>query len=441
MEKKLTSIKEFLKQVSFTYLLFTSILIVGLVFGAFEILEFVFFRDADLSQLRWMYFSRGVIATLLLMAWAAWTVFKYRDLYEASLERTERRFRQIIESSADAILTLDSNHIIRSWNKGAEQIFGWKKSEMIGQSIEQIIPQDLLDLDEIHCIELGIKQQGAITNYETERITKSGERILVQMTETPAGEELEGEGAARSLIMRNVTSLKLDEEQQRHSERLATIGHMAAGVAHEVGNPLTAISSITQILQRKAEDPFFQKQLKKVREHINYINKIVKDLVDFSRPSNGETTETCVQEVIEQAVGLLKHDSRCRDTYFDLDFAENTPKIQCVPDQLHQVFVNLMLNAVDAMNDHEEPRVYIRTRKENGDFCVEVEDEGPGIPADVQLHIFEPFFTTKEVGKGTGLGLSVSHGIIKRLGGTIEVDSEPEEGTTFTIRLPLDNNQ
>ena len=439
MQNGRTSIKQFLKQVSFKYLLFTSILIVGLIFGAFEITEYIFFRDASLDQLRWMYFSRGVITSLLLMIWAAWTVFKYRDIYEASLERTEKRFRQIIDSSADAILTLDNQNIIRSWNKGAEQIFGWQRDEMVGQSIETIIPQDLLDLDEIHCIELGIKQQGAITNYETERITKSGERILVQMTETPAGEELKGE-KARSLIMRNITSLKLDEEQQRHSERLATIGHMAAGVAHEVGNPLTAISSITQILQRKADDTFFQQQLKKVREHINYINKIVKDLVDFSRPSNGETTDTNVQEVIEQAVGLLKHDSRCRDTQFELDFGNNTPTIQCVPDQLHQVFVNLMLNAVDAMNDQEEPHVYIRTRKEEGYFRVEVEDEGHGIPEDVQLHIFEPFYTTKEVGKGTGLGLSVSHGIIKRLGGSIDVESQPEEGTTFIIRLPLDSN-
>ena len=383
-----------------------------------------------------MYFSRGIVSSLLLMTWAAWTVYHYRKLYEQNKQQAEQRFSKIINASADAIVTLDNKNIIRSWNRGAEQIFGWESEEIIGQSIELLIPEDLMKLNELQCIELGIHQNGSVTNYETERITKQGERILVQLTETPAGDELEDE-KARSVVMRNITTQKLDEEQQRHSERLATIGHMAAGVAHEVGNPLTAISSITQILQRKAKDEFMQKQLKKIRQHIGYINKIVKDLVDFSRPSNGETTATNVHQVIESAVGLLKHDSRCRDTHFKLDFDEDSAEISCIPDQLHQVFVNLMLNAVDAMKDQEEPEVTIRTRMENDYFRVVFEDQGHGMPPETQLRIFEPFFTTKEVGKGTGLGLSVSHGIIKRLGGYIDVESEEGDGTRFIIRLPV----
>lgn len=434
------SLIHFLKHVRMGYLLFTSLLILGLFFGIFEIIKFVYIEDISDENMRFLYFTRGVVVSLSLMVWAAWTVYSYRELYQEQLEVTEEQFRNIIENSADAIITLNNDDEITSWNRGAEQIFGWKREEIVGESMEKIIPDDLLEMQELKCLAFGMHYRGYVSNYETERLTKAGKRVLVNLSESFIRNE-DDEIIGRSQILRDLTDLKIREEQIQQSERLATVGHMAAGVAHEVGNPLTAISSLVQVCQRKTDDVFIQDQLKKVRDHIQRITKIVRDLVDFSRPSSLQTDMMNVNEIIKSAVGLLKHDARCRSVTFDMDLSSKLPKIEGVPDHIHQVLVNILLNAVDAMKGMKNPRVDIRTWQEDNMIKIAIEDIGEGIP-DKQLNrIFEPFFTTKEVGSGTGLGLSVSHGIITKMGGTIDVESKEGVGTTFTLNLPLEINQ
>lgn len=434
------SLIHFLKHVRMGYLLFTSLLILGLFFGIFEIIKFVYIEDLSDENMRFLYFTRGVIVSLSLMVWAAWTVYNYRELYQEQLEVTEEQYRNIIENSADAIITLNNDDEITSWNRGAEQIFGWKREEIVGESAEKIIPDDLLELQELKCLAFGMHYRGYISNYETERLNKSGKRVLVNLSESFIRDE-DDEIIGRSQILRDLTDFKIREEQIQQSERLATVGHMAAGVAHEVGNPLTAISSLVQVCQRKTDDPFIQDQLKKVRDHIQRITKIVRDLVDFSRPSSLKTEMMNVNEIIKSAVGLLKHDARCRSVTFNMELSPRIPGIEGVPDHIHQVVVNILLNAVDAMKGIKNQRIDIRTWQEDDRIKIAIEDVGEGIP-DKQLNrIFEPFFTTKEVGSGTGLGLSVSHGIISKMGGTIEVESEEGVGTTFTLNLPQEINQ
>ncbi len=430
----------FLRHVRLGYLLFVSLIILGVFFGAFEIIREVLFRDTSQESLRWLYFSRGILVSITLVTWAAWTVYNYREYYEDQLEATKHRYRDIIEHSADAIISMDNDQVITSWNRGAEEMLGWDRDEIIGEEISKIIPPELLELHEIECIDFGMQYLGHVQNYETERLTKNGEKKLVNLTTSFIRNEKE-EIVGRSQILRDLTDLKLREEQIQQSERLATVGHMAAGVAHEVGNPLSAISSLVQLCQRKTDDPFIQEQLIKVREHIQRITKIVRDLVDFSRPSSSKVEVTQINEIINSAVGLLKHDARCRDVEFELDLAADLPKIKCIPDQIHQVLVNLLLNAVDAMQDVEEPKVTLTTNQVNNHIELKVADIGKGIKDEHISHIFEPFFTTKEVGTGTGLGLAVSHGIINKLGGSIHVYSEYGEGAVFTIQLPTDTEE
>lgn len=284
----------------------------------------------------------------------------------------------------------------------------------------------------------GMQYRGHVRNYETERLAKNGEKKLVSLTESFIRNN-EDEIVGRSQILRDLTEIKMREEQIQQSERLATVGHMAAGVAHEVGNPLTAISSLVQVCQRKTEDLFLQDQLKKVRDHIQRINKIVRDLVDFSRPSTMKAEQVQVNEIINSAVGLLQHDARCRDVDFQLSLSSSLPRISCVPDQIHQVLVNLLLNAVDAMKEVEGPEVKITTKQQNGSAEITISDIGKGIKEEHKSRIFEPFFTTKEVGSGTGLGLSVSHGIINKMGGSIRVESSQGKGASFIIQLPTNN--
>lgn len=438
MNQNKRTLLKFFRHVRLGYLLFTSLLILGAVFGVFEIAQYTIFKSPSLTTLRWLYLTRGVLVSTLLVIWAAWTVYQYREIYEEQLELAEGRYKDLIEQSADAIISIDDNNIITSWNHGAEEIFKWDREEIVGHSIEEFIPEDLLKARELDCLEFGMRYKGYVKNYETERLTKEGTRVLISLTESFI-RDVDDKIVGRSQILRDLTELRIREEQVQHSERLATVGHMAAGVAHEIGNPLTAISSLTQLVQRKTDDVFAQEQLKKIREQIQRINKIVRDLVDFSRPSSLDREQTQINKVIESAVGLLKHDARCREVNFNLELSPHLPIIFCVPDHIHQVLVNLLLNAVDAMQEEDAPEITIVTSQladpEGIKICVS--DVGTGIPEKHIDRIFEPFFTTKEVGSGTGLGLSVSHGIIKKIGGAIEVDSEEGKGTTFTITLPL----
>lgn len=425
-----------MKRARMGYLLFTSLLVLGVVFGGFEIVYEIFLTDTPESTLRWLHLTRGVLVSLALMIWAAWTVYNYRELYEEELASTESRYRDIIEHSADAIISIDNDGKITSWNQGAEEMFGWDRGEIVGSHIARIVPDDLLEQRELEFIEFSMRYRGYVRNYETERLHKQGHRVLVNLTESFVRDR-DGEIMGRSQIMRDLTELKIKEQQIQHSERLATVGHMAAGVAHEVGNPLTAISSLVQICQRKTEDPFIQEQLSKVRSHIRRITKIVRDLVDFSRPSALESEKVQINEIIKSAVGLMKHDARCRNVAFELSLSPGLPRITCVPDQVHQVLVNILLNAVDAMENEKNPQVEIVTRRSDSVIELSIRDTGVGISEEVQNRIFEPFYTTKEVGRGTGLGLSVSHGIITKMGGTITVDSEQGEGAEFIIKLPV----
>ncbi len=426
----------FLRNVRIGYLFFTALIILGIVFGVFEIIDQTLLSDTPQDTMRWLYFSRGVVVSLVLMVWAAWTVYNYREYYEDELEATKLRYSDIIEHSAEAIISLDNNGVIGSWNRGAEKMLGWNRDEMIGSPIEKIVPPELIEQNELEEVSSIMESQGYVQNYETERLTKSGEKKLVNLTESFVRDK-NNEIVGHSQILRDLTDLKMRQEQIQQSERLATVGHMAAGVAHEVGNPLTAISSLIQVCQRKTDDEFIQNQLKKVRDHIQRINKIVRELVDFSRPSNKKTEHVQVNDIIQSAVGLLKHDARCRDVSFELNLSGSLPAISCVPDQIHQVLVNLLLNAVDAMKGVDDPKVMISTESQNDYIKITVSDVGKGIKEEYRARIFEPFFTTKEVGSGTGLGLSVSHGIINQMDGSIWVDSEEDKGTTFTIKLPI----
>jgi len=428
--------REFFRHVRIGWLLFTSLLIVGLLFGLFELIQVLFLRHPSADELRWLYFTRSILLSFVLVVWTAWTIYQYRGIYRERLHALEERYDDIIEHSADAIITIDQENIIRTWNQGARMIFAWEKEEIIGRNQENFIPRDLLDKDELGSIAAGIEQHGYVRNYETERLDKNGKRIIVQLTESPIKTD-KGDIIGRSQIMRDITHNRIQEQQFQHSERLASIGHMAAGIAHEVGNPLTAISSLVQLMQRRTSDVFLTDNLSKIREHINRITKIVHDLVDFSRPTLMSRNSSDVNKIVDSAVGLLKHDSRTRNIDFVIDTQPGLPATMAVPDQLYQVLVNLLLNVVDAVVECDDKHIAVVTETVDHDVQIKVIDNGCGIPDEIRNRIFEPFFTTKEVGKGTGLGLSVSHGIIKRMGGEIFVDSKVMKGTTFIIRLPV----
>jgi signal transduction histidine kinase len=242
-------------------------------------------------------------------------------------------------------------------------------------------------------------------------------------------------------VHRDLGEKKLLEKQLIHSQKMESIGTLAAGIAHEVGNPLASISAIVQVIQRTSEDEFVIEKIGLIKTQITRISKIIRDLVDFSRPSNYELRLTDINQNIAEAVNITRVGAKAKDVIFDFNKNEKIPLLPLVADQIEQVFINILLNAVDSYaepdaKDKKEKRISIYTELKDDFVYITFIDNGSGIRDENLGKIFEPFFTTKKEGKGTGLGLWVSYGIVKSFQGDITVKSKLGEGTTFVISLP-----
>jgi len=237
-------------------------------------------------------------------------------------------------------------------------------------------------------------------------------------------------------IEERTKALRDAQFQISHQEKMASLGLMAAGIAHEIGNPLTSISSMAQLIKRKERDEVLNEYLNTILSNIDRISKIVRELVDFARPSNYETALFNINDIIIHAVNIVKYDRRARHLKIDLDLYPDLPPVFLVSDQILQVFLNILINAVDALGE-DRRLISVKSQTRSGLIFIEFKDTGSGIPAENLNKIFEPFFTTKQVGKGTGLGLSVSYGIVKNFNGKINVESKPGIGSTFTVILPV----
>ncbi len=218
-------------------------------------------------------------------------------------------------------------------------------------------------------------------------------------------------------------------------EKLVAMGQLAAGVAHEIGNPLASMDGVLQLMQRNS-GPARPEAVAVLREQVERIHRTVRQLTAFAHPDKGVPELTDVNELIRGHLKMLGFDHRLRQVRVELDLAQHVGRIRVVARALQQALTNLVLNALDAMAGTPSPRLVVRTRRQYGHCTIEVADNGHGIPADVMGRLFEPFFTTKPVGKGTGLGLSISRSLVGEQGGVLDVTSEPGSGATFTIRLP-----
>jgi len=223
--------------------------------------------------------------------------------------------------------------------------------------------------------------------------------------------------------------------QMVEKEKMVAIGQMASGIAHEIGNPLSSISSIVQMLKRYGAQTPVTEQLELIQTHIQRISSTVRQLSSLARPSPQRWERASVATILDDAVRLISFDRRARNVDIDVQCPKLLPQTYAHRGRLQQVFINLLLNALDAMPGGGQLRV--SASHEGGVICVQVGDNGCGIAETAGRRVFEPFFTTKEPGHGTGLGLSVSYGIVREHGGDIDFDSEPGRGTTFTVKLPV----
>lgn len=353
---------------------------------------------------------------------------KYAHMLEEKVnERTKEllvekeKLNSILSAIGGGILLIDKNAKILWANEMMKDIAGM---DIIGRYCEEIWG----DCD--------IKGTYIKDNIETITIsTFLGKKDRYFQITTAPIKGIDGKIEGYIRFVQDITEIKKLEEQMVQSEKLASIGRLAAGIAHEIGNPLTSIFSFVQILREMEEDEFKKESLDTIYFHINRISEILKQLSGFSKMPLGEPKECHVNEIIQTTVNLIQYDKKAKNINIVKELSPTLPMITIDGNQLSQVFVNLILNAIDAMPDGGT--LTIKSMMKDSDIVIQFEDTGIGIPREELSNIFDPFFTTKE--KGTGLGLAVSYNIIKKMNGTLSVESELGKGTVFTITIPINN--
>lgn len=242
-------------------------------------------------------------------------------------------------------------------------------------------------------------------------------------------------------LVNDVTNQKLLKQKAQHEDRMAKLGQMASGIAHELGNPLSSIRARLQRLKRKYDESFIQETAEFIDTEIGRLNRLIRDISSFARAPEPETEQCRIQNMLEETVNLLSLDPRSSDISIERQFGEHLTPFYASRDQLSQVFLNLGINALDAMQEEEEGRLEITAEQTDSEVIISFSDTGEGIPEDMKYDIFTPYFSTKDRDEGTGLGLSIAHSLVEAHDGTIEVESEPGKGTTFTVRIPFIKNK
>jgi PAS domain S-box-containing protein len=283
-------------------------------------------------------------------------------------------------------------------------------------------------------------RSGKVWVGEVENKRKNGEPYYAQLMISPII-DYNHEVTGFFGIHRDLSDKKLLEKQLVHTQKMESIGTLAAGVAHEVGNPLASISALVQVILRTTEDLFIKEKLELVKGQVTRISKIIRDLVDFSRPSNYELKLTDINQLLTESINITRVGKKAKDIEFEIHLNETVPLLPLVPDQIEQVFLNILLNAVDAIaekeNYYSDKKIIVYSEADDDFITMKFTDTGKGMTDEELGKVFEPFFTTKREGIGTGLGLWISYGIIKSFEGEIFVESSQGIGSTFTIKLPF----
>ncbi len=345
------------------------------------------------------------------------------------IERLKDFSENIVESLHVGVLAVDLGGRIESWNTHLEELIGVPRHDAVGQRLEEVLPADLVAEIAGHS-----EEERVSSLYKFHLRNRAGRTLMVNIAVAPLVGKSGGR-IGRLILVDDITQRMRLEEQLLQTEKLTSLGLLAAGVAHEVNTPLAVISNYIQMLAKQfpAEDPRHHLVEKIVKQTFR-ASEIVNNLLNFSRTGAAEFHEVNLNEVIEETLSLVAHPFRTARVQVIRSLHGDLPALLGSSNRLHQVFLNLFLNAHDSMP--AGGMLEVRSSATNGSIEVEVTDTGIGIPRENLTRIFDPFFTTKATGRGTGLGLSVSYGIIKEHAGRIEVRSTPGKGTSFRLEFP-----
>jgi len=359
-----------------------------------------------------------------------------RRAIEKRLHREEEFARRLVESFPDLVLTFNRDGFYTFVSPRVKEVLGFEPSEMIGTPMGQRMdPQDRREVRAmLDAILAGQRRDGTI-EYLAER--KDGERRLFRATASPL---FDASGSIEGIIAsaRDITEAKRMEQQLIQTERLAAMGQMIAGVAHELNNPLTAVLGVTELLRDSAPDDPTRRQLDLAHRQARRAAQIVQSLLSFSRPPQPRKLCVHLSDIIQRSLQLHEHSLRTNKITVDFVPKPDLPAVLGDASQLTQVFLNLITNAEQAIleiRDHGTLRIRIATL--GGNVVASFLDDGAGIRRDVLPKIFDPFFTTKRPGRGTGLGLSICLAILREHNGLIEGQPMADGGAVFTVSIPV----
>jgi PAS domain S-box-containing protein len=355
----------------------------------------------------------------------------------------------VIGGALECVVATRMDGRILLMNRGAQGLFGYTEEEAVGRKYIQ----DLFEADAGNEVLRRLRSPdhggvGLVDRYQAILIAKSRERIPVWMTIHSLRDAAGGEAGTVSYVhdMRETLEIerRLEEVQMQliHADKMASLGKLAAGVAHEINNPLGGILLFGSLLLEDMDfsDPR-REDMDRIVQEARRCREIVNSLLDFSHQKKRYQEPVDVNAAVEQCLSLLGNKAIFYNISIDLAFAESLPLVIGNPSQIKQVFTNIVTNAVDAMEGEGTLRVSSRHEGDTGEVVVAFHDTGPGMPANVRNRIFDPFFTTKEPGKGTGLGLSLSYNIIRGHRGDIRVHCPSGGGTVFEVALPVTDEE
>ncbi len=364
---------------------------------------------------------------------------------EAELERSLRHLAQVVDRSPHPVIVTDDRGRITRFNRGAQALLGFSARDVVSRRyIQEFYEGNAARevMDRVRGPDHG--GVGVLERYQTIMITRNRERVPVWLTVHLLYDEHGREAGTVSFIhdLRHVVELErqLEEVQMQliHADKMASLGKLAAGVAHEINNPLGGILLFGGLLLEEMDfsDPR-RGDVDRIVQEARRCKEIVNSLLDFAHQRRRYQEPVDLNAALHQCMELLGSKALFHNIRVRWDLADELPLVIGNPSQIKQVFTNIVTNAVDAMEGEGELRLRSGCDPHTREVWVSFTDTGPGMPAAIRARIFEPFFTTKEPGRGTGLGLSLSYNIMRMHGGDIRVESRPGRGATFVVVFPL----
>jgi two-component system, NtrC family, sensor kinase len=349
----------------------------------------------------------------------------------AALALSEARYRSIFEASKDMIVTAEPDGRILDLNPAGYDMLGLQPGAL---PPDCRFPDFITDPQRWQTLQNDIHRQGFISSVELDLSTADGNRLRALLSGSIAGS---GDDTIHFLV-KDIEQQRLIREQMAQADKLASIGELSAGIAHEINNPMGIILGYTQLmLRQESTDSQRRDDLRTVEKHVRHCKSIVEDLLSFARTSQPKKELLDIREIIDDVLHFIRQHAKPERIRIETEYDHQLGPLLLDEKKIKQVLINLIMNAVHAIAGEGAIRVCTRMNPKTHQAEISIQDTGGGIEPQHMARIFDPFFTTKPTGQGTGLGLSVSYGIIKNHGGDIDVESTAGQGSIFTVHLPI----